>query len=179
MTNNAIEIIQKHGFTVKDLTGTEADLEDGIDILVSDGKNVKRVDYKAQTTNNKTWYYKTKSGEYTRDCNEIVIKDNGEVERRPNTPIRTALLSLEHVSRKTGKWVLPKYLQNDDIFVWFIDVNTKIIWEITPAQYRDPSFYIDTIIKINNDKFGNQHILGVVDLDKCRIILPDHLVPRF
>ena len=48
---NPIEIIQEHGFTVQDFSGTETDF-DGVDCYVSDkdGRR-KHVDFKAQTTN--------------------------------------------------------------------------------------------------------------------------------
>lgn len=48
---NPIDIIQEHGFTVQDFSGTETDF-DGVDCCVTDkygGR--KHVDYKAQTTN--------------------------------------------------------------------------------------------------------------------------------
>ena len=48
---NPIEIIQEHGFTVQDFSGTETDF-DGVDCYVfdKDGRR-KHVDFKAQTTN--------------------------------------------------------------------------------------------------------------------------------
>ena len=48
---NPIDIIQEHGFTVQDFSGTETDF-DGVDCYVTDKDGRRKlVDYKAQTTN--------------------------------------------------------------------------------------------------------------------------------
>ena len=48
---NPIDIIQEHGFTVQDFSGTETDF-DGVDCYVTDKDGrMKHIDYKAQTTN--------------------------------------------------------------------------------------------------------------------------------
>lgn len=65
---SAIEIIQEHGFQVKDFTGTQTDF-DGVDCYVYDKEGcMKHVDYKVQTTNS--------------DYNTVLIS---LMHRKPNT----------------------------------------------------------------------------------------------
>lgn len=144
MTNNAIEIIQKHGFTVKDFTGTQVDF-DGVDCYVYDQNgNCKHVDFKEDTTLGIQFY------------------DSG----------LTGLISLMHKKPGLNEWKLPKYLERTDVYVWLIDVVDGHIWEISPVMLSEIKKYIiDFKWKgSGTDALGKEHLLGVIKLSDCRLV---------
>ena len=142
--NRGIDIIKDKGFQVHDFVGTDIDYE-GVDITVSDSSGrTKKVDIKVDSTLS-TIFYPTEG--------------------------YTGLISLMH-HKGDGVWKLPKYLQRPDVYVWLIDDEKEIIWEISPTMLKDIGSYIIDIKMKNGetDYLGRTHLLGVIPLRQCRMI---------
>lgn len=141
---SVVEIIQDHGFTVQDFTGTQTDF-DGVDCYVYDKDGHKKhVDYKADTTLGIQFY----------NCG------------------LTGLISLLHKKPGKNPYVLPKYLMRTDVYVWLVDVANERIFEISPKMLSNiKNYIIDYKWKgSGTDELGKEHLLGVIKLSDCRFV---------